>query len=124
MDLSQTCDMTRLAAIALMIWASLGAAGSAQAQSHIVGSGNGVFEEPGLVLFVSGVTTYLSQEPAASQESAQQRGATDHCACLRKPEACHQAGEQRRFPLYLEFLAGLLVCAVVSWGSVLWVDRG
>jgi hypothetical protein len=75
---------------------------------------NGIHQNLGVALFVSGLSPYLPQRlPRRS----------DNCAFLREPEEYQQAGEQHPFPFNLEFLAGLFLCGVVSWGGALWVER-
>jgi hypothetical protein len=78
------------------------------------GGGNGILQNLGVALFVSGLSPYLPQ--GLPRQS-------DNFACLREPEEYQQAGEQRQSPWYLEFLAGLFLCGVVSWGRALWTSR-
>jgi hypothetical protein len=81
------------------------------------GGGNGMFQNLGVVLFVSG----LSPDPP--QGFAQRPGLPDPCAGVREPSECRQAGEERWFPLYLQILASVLLCGLVSWSDAVWMGR-
>jgi hypothetical protein len=78
------------------------------------GGGNGILESAGVALFVSGLSPYLLQ--GLPQQP-------DNYACLREPDNCQLAGEQRPFPAYLELFAGLLLCGLIYWGSAAWMAR-
>jgi hypothetical protein len=78
---------------------------------------NGMFQNLGVVLFVSG----LSPDPP--QKFAQQPGLPDPCAGVPESSECRQAGEERRFPLYLQILASVLLCGLISWGDAVWMGR-
>jgi len=78
------------------------------------GGGNGILENAGVALFVCGLSPYLLRGLAQQP---------DNYACLREPEEYQQAGEQRRFPLHLEFVGWLFLCGFVSWRGALWMSR-
>jgi hypothetical protein len=81
------------------------------------GSGNGIFQNLGVVLFVSGLS------PNLLQDSPRQRALPDPCASLRESGECRQTGEQRWFPLYLQILASVLFCGLISWGDAVWIGK-
>lgn len=81
------------------------------------GGGNGILQNLGVALFVSGLSPYMPQD------SARQPGLPDQCASVRESGEWKGAGEQRRFPFYLEFLAGVLLCGFIFWGDAVWMGR-
>ncbi len=78
------------------------------------GGGDGILENAGVALFVSGLSPYLLQ--GLPQQP-------DNYAGLQGPEEYRRAREQHQFPLHLEFLAWLFFCGFVSWGGAVWVER-
>jgi len=80
------------------------------------GGGNGIFQNLGVVLFVSGLSPYL-------QDSPQRPGLPNQCVSLRESGEGKQSGEQRRFPLYLQILASVLLCGLISWGDAVWIGK-
>lgn len=78
---------------------------------------NGIVENAGVALFMSGLSPYLPQG------SPRQSGLPDQPASALESREYQQASDQRRFPLYLEVLAGVLVCGLISWGDVMWMGR-
>jgi len=85
--------------------------------AHSLSGGNGILENLGVVLFVSGLSPYLQQE------SPQQRGLPNPCASPQESRECRLAREQRWFSLYLQIFASVLLCGLISWGDVVWMDR-
>ncbi len=81
------------------------------------GDGNGMFQNLGVALFVSGLSPYLPQD------SPRQPGLPDQPASARESRECMQTGGQRRFPLYLEILASVLLFGLISWGDAMWIGR-
>jgi hypothetical protein len=79
--------------------------------------GNGILQNVGLAVFVSGLTSCLPQD------SPKQPPPADQCASLRESNEYRLAGERRRFPLYLAILAGVFLCGLISWGDTEWLDR-
>jgi hypothetical protein len=83
----------------------------------LTGGGNGILQNVGLAVFVSGLS------PCLLQDFLEQRPLPVECASLRKSHEYRPAGEERRFPLYLEILAGVFLCGLISWGDAVWMDR-
>jgi hypothetical protein len=76
-----------------------------------LGSGNGFPQSLALVLHVPGLDLNFFLRVF------QQPRLPDHRACLQQSDEYQQAGEQRQFPLYLEILAGFLLCGFACWGG-------
>jgi hypothetical protein len=83
----------------------------------LLGGGNGILQNLGVALFVSGLSPYMPQD------SAQQPGLPDQCASVRESNECRLAGDQHRFPLYLQILASVLLCGLISWGDAAWIAK-
>jgi hypothetical protein len=83
---------------------------------RLIGDGSGILQNLGLAVFVSGLSPYLPQD------SQKQPCLPDQCASLRGSDEYQLAGEQRRFPLYLEILAGVFLCGLISWGDAMWTQ--
>ena len=74
-----------------------------------------ILNHPGLALLVSGLSPYLPQ--GFPQQTREDNG------CLRGSDGFQQAGQQRQFPLDLEFLAALIIFGFVCWGGAEWIAR-
>jgi hypothetical protein len=81
-----------------------------------LGGGNGVLQSVGLAVFVSGLS------PCLPQDSPKQSPMPDECSSLRESNEYRLAGEQRRIPMYVEILAGVFLCGLISWGDAVWTD--
>ena len=84
--------------------------------SRFLGGGNGVRQNVGLAVFVSGLS------PCLPQDSPKQPPMPDECASLRESNEYRLAGEQRRIPMYLEILACVFLCGLISWGHAVRMD--
>jgi hypothetical protein len=85
--------------------------------AFFVGGGNGILQNLGVALFVSGLSPYMPQD------SAQQPSLPDQRASVRESGECKGAGEQRRLPAYLQILASVLLCGLIFWGDAVWMGR-
>jgi hypothetical protein len=84
---------------------------------RFLAGGNGLLQDVGLAVFVSGLI------PRLPQDSPNEPAPPAQCASLQESGEYQPAGEQRRFPLYLEILAGVFLCGLISWGDAVWMDR-
>jgi hypothetical protein len=85
--------------------------------AFFVGGANGILQNLGVALFVSGLSPYMPQD------SAQQPSLPDQRASVRESGECKGAGEQRRLPAYLQILASVLLCGLIFWGDAVWMGR-
>ncbi len=90
------------------------AEGYSLSNAMLTGGGNGILENAGVALFVSGLSPYLRQ--GMPQQP-------DNYAGLQAPDEYHLAGEQQPLPLHLEIFAWLFFCGFVSWSGMAWMGR-
>ena len=92
--------------------------GSTHTDTHrFSGSGYGILQNVGLAVYVSDLSFCLRRDSPNQPPSA------DQCASLGESNEYRLAGEQRRFPFYLEILAGVFLCGLISWVDAVWPGR-